>query len=248
MKTKLLFLTLLFTITFCFSQNAILIKGKVQCDDFALQDVEVINLRSKKITKTDTNGQFSILAKANDTLMFVSKKYLYKIIGIKKEDLINNNLAFNLTRKPEELEEVVVKSKIESLHFGFNQEEADAVKIQKEAKNPKPIGVYDGTITNGTDFIRIGKMIGKLFVNPKEKSKNKNSEIQFKEFVLSTNDEDQLEKTLHLNKKEILLFLDFCDADPKSKTVLVNSNPLKLWDFLLEKNKEFKKLIAQELK
>ena len=47
---------------------------------------------------------------------------------------------------------------------------------------------------------------------------------------------------------EVALFLEFCDTDPKSKTILENTNPLKLMDFLITKNIEFKKLPSAEKK
>jgi hypothetical protein len=78
LKEKLLFVTLLFTIIFCFSQNYIPIEWKVLFDDFLIRGVEVLNLTSKKITTTNVHGKFRILAAANDTLHFISKIYEYK--------------------------------------------------------------------------------------------------------------------------------------------------------------------------
>ena len=51
-----------------------------------------------------------------------------------------------------------------------------------------------------------------------------------------------------LKPEGVALFLEFCDADPKSKNILDNNNPLSLMDFILTKNEEFKKLAETEKK
>lgn len=247
MKAKLLFTTLVFSVSFCFSQTNKAIKGKVLCEDFPLQGIEVLNLNSKKITKTDKNGDFSILIAPQDSLMFISKEYVYKKICAKKEDL-NAPVTINLTRKPEQLDEVVVIKKTAFPKMKINNDLLNQMRIEKEAQNPKAIGVPDGSITYAPDFIKIGKKILDLFTKPKEKSSKPTSEIKFKEYALSTNDADLFKKTLHLKPEEIALFLEFCDADPKSKEVIINPNPLKMMNFLLEKNIEFKKLATHENK
>jgi hypothetical protein len=69
-------------------------------------------------------------------------------------------------------------------------------------------------------------------------------ELEFKKIASATCNQDFFDKTLQIKPDEIALFLEFCDADPKSKTILENTNPLKVMDFLFAKNVEFKKLQA----
>ena len=89
--------------------------------------------------------------------------------------------------------------------------------------------------------MRIGGMILDLFIKKKEYKKEIVSKIKFKELVKTNYTETFFVNTLKLKPEEVALFLEFCDADPKSKTVLENTNPLKLMDFLFAKNVEFKK-------
>lgn len=242
MKAKLLIAFLIFVFQFGFSQTEKHLQAKILYETFPLQGVEVLNLASKKTTITDSNGQFSILAKNKDTLMFVSKNYEYKKFIVKKEDLDNNDLSISLIKKPEQLEEVTVIQKKALPHIGFNQEYADKSSIEKAAKSPKPIGVYDGTLVNSPDLMRIGGMLLGLFVKQKETNKNKTPELEFKKIATETCNQDYFNKSLKLKPEEVPLFLEFCDADPKSKTILANTNPLVLMDFLLAKSIEFKKL------
>ncbi len=167
-------------------------------------------------------------------LVFISKKYDYKRVLLDKEFLDKNSFIILLTQKPEELEEVVVVTKTAFPKIKFDKNIASQLNIEKAAKNPKPYGVYDGTIENG-----IGMIIN-LSGNRK-----KTKEIKFKELATASCTQDYFNKTLQLKPDEAALFLEFCDADPKSKTILENnSNPLTLMDFLFSKNEEFKKLTS----
>jgi len=246
MKAKILPITLFFTFLFCFSQTEKPIKGIVLCDDVPVQGIEVVNLVSEKTSITNSNGEFSIVAKAEDILVFVSKKYYYKRFFLEKEDVKKNNIKIKLTQKPEELEEVVItKASIDSKGL-FSQEVADEIKLEKGKYRNRQIN--DGTIENGADLMRIGGMILDLFIKKKEMKKEPDSKIEFKELATTNYEETFFTNTLKLKPEEVALFLEFCDADPKSKTILDNNNPLSLMDFILTKNEEFKKLSNSEKK
>jgi hypothetical protein len=244
MKNKPFVILFLFLFQFSFSQTEKLIQGRVLCDDFPVQGIEIVNLVTEKTTTTDTNGRFSILVKVEDMLVFISEKYDYKRLFLDKEFLDKNNFTILLTRKPEQLEEVVVtKVSLNSQGF-FSQEVADEIKLEKGKYRNRTI--YDGTIENGADLKRIGGMILDLFIKKREDNKESISIIGFKELTKTNYPETFFTDTLKLKPEEVALFLEFCDADPKSKIVLENVNSLNLMDFLFEKNIEFKKLIVLE--
>ena len=246
MKIKLSICFLILVCQFGLSQTFKLIQGRVLYGDFPLQGIEIVNLVTEKSTKTDINGRFSISVKAEDILVFVSEKYDYKRLLLDKEFLDKNNFTILLNRKPEQLEEVVViKAPFNSKGL-FSQEAADEIKLEKGKYRNR--NVYDGTIENGSDLMRIGGMILDLFIKKKEKKKKAISKIEFKELAKTNYPETFFINTLKLKPEEVALFLEFCDADPKSKTVLENANPLKLMDFLFIKNIEFRKMIAIENK
>lgn len=237
MKIKLPVFFLFLLCQFGFSQTEKLIQAKVISEDFPLQGIEVLNLASKRTTISDSNGKFSIMAKAKDTLMFVSKNYEYKRYVLKKEDLEKVNLIISLTRKPEQLEEIVIISKINFPKIKFDKNIANQLKLEKEANHPKPFGVYDGTIPNG---------FGMTINLPS--GRKKIHQIDFKELMKKNYNDSFYIETLKLKPEKIGLFIEFCDADPKSKTVLENTNPLKLMDFLISKKIEFNKILALENK
>jgi len=137
----------------------------------------------------------------------------------------------------EQLEEIIVISKINFPKIKFDKNIASQLTIEKAAKNPKPYGVYDGTIENG---------MGMTINLPS--GRKKIHEIEFKELMKKSYNDSFYIQTLKLKPEEIGLFIEFCDADPKSKTVLKNTNPLKSMDFLMSKKIEFKKMLTSENK
>lgn len=208
MKVKLLILSLFIVFQFAYSQNEKPRKGKVTSEDLPVHGAEILNLRSKKTTITDANGDFSILAKAKDTLMFIAKNYQYTKLILEKDNDEKTNLLILLVQQPEELEEVIVISKIAFPKIKFEKNIASQLTIEKAAINRKPTGVYDGTIENGMGIII-----------PLGSDRKEIHQIDFKELVKKNNDEIYYIEILKLKPEELDLFFEFCDADPKSKKV-----------------------------
>jgi hypothetical protein len=235
---------LFFVLQSSFSQTEKLIHGKVLHEQFPVGKVEVANFNSKKTTITNAAGEFSILVKAGDALLFISKNHDIKKIVVDQKTIDQNNLIISLILKPEQLEEVVI-TKMPSIKLstdkGYEQGKLDKYALEKSARSLKT-GVYNGTIENGMDFMRIGGMILNLFRKEKEKVTPGPPKIEFIALAKSSCDQLFYIETLKLKPDEIPLFLQFCDADPKSKTLIENHNILSMMDFLSSKNIEFKKL------
>jgi hypothetical protein len=246
MKVKLLLVFSLVVYQFSFSQTEKLLKGVVSSENFLLKNVDVINKTSKISTTTDEKGEFIIQAKANDSLYFYAKEFYLKKIKLTSDQMDQNNLVVLMFKIPEELEEVVIRTVATSGiswegDKKYKQDKRDELAVEKVGNRIKT-GIYDGAIENSPDFGRIGGMILGLFRKEKEKPKEKVPDIEFATLAKNTCDEKFYIETLKLKPDEIDLFLQFCDADPKSKIVVSSSNELSMMDFLMVKNAEFKKL------
>lgn len=239
MKYNILLGFLVLSFQLGYSQTEKRIKASVINNDFALQGIEVVNLNNKNVTITNNEGLFSILAKAGDQLMFISKKYEYKTITLQEVNFLNTDFVIHLIKKPEELGEVVI-TKFNAPKFKIDKASFNQAYIERLARTPKVIGVYDGQIENGANIIAILSMGWRLFVKPHKKTIE--SQIHFKDLTKNKLKEDFFTKELKLKTDQIALFLEFCDADPKSKNIIENPNVLSLMDFLFAKNEEFKKL------
>ncbi|MET0945400.1 MAG: hypothetical protein ABWY22_08320 [Flavobacterium sp.] len=234
MKVKLLTTISFFTYQLSISQTEKLLQGKVISQELILKNVEVINKTAHTSTRTNDLGEFSIAAKVQDSLFFISKDYFISGLKVTHQNIESSNLVVNLILKPEELNEVVV-SNINFKPIQLTSQEIEEIKLN----SGKPTGF--GTITNGIDFIHIGKKIYALLAKEKE-IKPKSPEIDFKKLVATSVPPDFFTKQLSLKPEEKELFIEFCDADPKSKLLLEQPNVLATMDFLYAKNDEFKKL------
>lgn len=239
MKAKLLTTISFFTYQLSISQTEKLLYGKVISNNYPLNKVEVINKTAKTSTRTNELGEFSILTKEQDSLLFFSKDYLFIRLKLTLKDLEKSYLIIEMNQKAEELENVVVSrsvfNKTDLKKIANNREEINKIKIRKQFDDvTTKVTVYDGKIKNA---ININYPI---FDKPKKKIEPRDD--RFKKLAIVSCPSDFFIKNLKINPEEKEIFLNFCNADPKSKILLEKSNDLELIDFLYAKNEEFKKL------
>ena len=228
-----------------FSQTDKLISGKVLHEQFPVGKVDVINKTTQKSTTTDAKGEFALLVKVNDSIVFYSKEYYLKRLKLSPNDIETNNISVSMVKKPEELEEIIIRQTANidfKLDIKWEQVKRDEITAERTENRLKTPGVYDGVIDKGLNLVRIGETILDLFKKEKEKVKKSLPKIEFIALAKSSCDPQFYIETLKLKPDEIPLFLQFCDADPKSKTLIENHNILSMMDFLSTKNIEFKKL------
>ena len=243
MKVKLLVALFFLVLYSGYSQSEKLISGKITSENFTLQSVDVINKNTQKSTTTNAQGLFSIDSKLGDTLIFYKKDYFLKEIKLTINNFSSSLISVQLTKRAEELDEVIIKKavaidwKLDTNYEKIKRDELAADKAERRLKNTR---IDDLTIDKGLDIARIGKTLFNLLV--KENPTEKVVEVNFKEVALNICEEKFFTQTLKLKPSEIELFLQFCDADPRSKSVLKEVNVLSMMDFLMTKNIEFKKL------
>lgn len=122
----------------------------------------------------------------------------------------------------------------------YEQGKLDKLASKKAAKTLKNSGVYQGTIENGMDLMRIESMVLDLFAKKKSPFKKLFQKFNLKYLQKETCNKKFDLQTLKLKPKQIEVFLEFCDADPKSKTVAESNNALSVMNFWFAKNIEFK--------
>lgn len=237
--TSLFFLLISFT---GFSQTEQLISGKVSYQDTYQKSIDVINFNTKKITQTNALGAFSIEAKVNDVLIFMSDDFVDQKYKLTAEDFQKKVLIITLIEKPIPLEEVEIQQVKQIKVAAVSYNDTKMTKIQKDAARPKVDGVYTGEMINGVDFVQLGKMVGKLFKSNKPKAKKEAETVPFKQYAEANFQPSFFSKTLKLKPEETSRFLEYCQNDPKSKTVIESNDELTVLEFLLTKKGEFDKL------
>lgn len=224
----------------CFSQK--LIHGKVSYQDSFQKNVDVINFDTKKMTQTNTLGEFDIEAKVNDVLVFMSEDFADQKYTLTLKDFEKSAILIKLIEKPVPLDEVEIRQikaiKIDATSYnGIKMAE-----LERQQSNPVNKDIYTGEIPMGMDFIQIGKMVGKLFKSKKPKEKKQEQTMGFKEYAKTNFNESFFSKTLKLKPEETSRFLEFCQSDPKSKIAIESNDELTILEFLLVKKEGFDKL------
>lgn len=236
MRVKLLTTISFLTYQLSISQTEKVLNGKVLSQNVLLPNVEVINKTAKISTKTNALGEFSILVRPKDSLLFFSKNYFFTRLRVKQQNIDQNNIVINMILKPEELDEIVITT-IKLPHVGVADENSTIIPrgpVTNQFMN-------NGTITNGADLMEIFN----LFRKKGKKDKFKFNELDFKKLAEATVPLDFFTNDLKLKPEEKELFLQFCDADPQAKILVQQKNLLFTMDFLTTKNKEFKKLNSE---
>lgn len=105
-RIKFLLFFLLFS-AIAFSQEK-MIQGKITSDGNPVEGIDIVNLVNEKSAKSNANGEFQILAKADDLLVFSSQRFEYKRRIIEQSDLKSTSIAIQMTPKPGQLDEVVI--------------------------------------------------------------------------------------------------------------------------------------------
>lgn len=110
MKSKIIFFVLGLFGQITFGQTAVekLIHGKIIVESGGVAGVNIVNLVNEKNTISDGNGEFFILVKADDLLVFSSVNLEYHRRIIEEEDMKPAVLIIKMTAKITELKEVIV--------------------------------------------------------------------------------------------------------------------------------------------
>lgn len=236
MKANLFIVLFLVAVQTGYCQMEKLLKGKVVSDNFALEGIEVINKTNQKITVTDNQGLFSIEAKEGDQLFFFGKEYTSTSTTVSQNALENHNFRISLSKKPIEIDEIVIEKGRSVWTKSELQRILDVQYFDDGQSSPKNKLIYNGQ-THGIDFAQIGRRILKSL----KKNRKQASSIPFKDYITAKFNQNFFLETLELKPDEIHLYLEFCEADPKSQSIIDSDDNFTVMDFLIAKKMEFKK-------
>ncbi|WP_016989955.1 hypothetical protein [Flavobacterium sp. ACAM 123] len=246
MKNKIGILILCLFCQFCFGQieSRKTLKGQVRNDLAPVENVIVFDANSKTGAIVNEYGFFTVLAKVNDTLVFSSLTFKSKKVVLKEEDFITPQFIVTLEVFTNELKEVLIAAKKElSPILGESQKYVDLMYFGDQKSALKNAAMpRNGSIEYGTNFVRIYNDVLKILRKNNPEKVDFYKETSFSELVLKRINYSFFSNTLNLKDDEIKLFLVFCENDSKSRTLMQPSAEFQLMDFLITKNKEYKKI------
>ena len=214
-------LLLLFTVLLFFQSvfSQTLLKGKVISDASNLDGIHVINLTNEKSTMTEKGGFFSILAKANDTLMFSGMQIKGLQIILKQSDFSESLFFMRLKQQITMLDEVYIKdySEINAFSLGIipfgtktyspaQRRLRTAGKFEWYSPLLIPVG---GMSVDGL----INKISGRTAMLKKELEVEKKETLQAK--IYNLYDDDFFVKTLKIPAEYVKGFQIYVIDDPR---------------------------------
>ena len=223
-----------------------IINGKVYDNESTLKSIKVINVTQNMVTNTDDKGHFAIHATIHDSLAISSLFHHTKKIKITQEHFIGV-IVFELKKKINELDEVLLSNQLKNKPFKpieYNENLGFSI-AEDMKKNPH---LYEPRPTNqGIDFIKLGRLIAKLFKSKKPKeSPIINASYKHYDSLFSKGlffNEKLLSNDLNIPKSYRNLFFDYCDAKNLNEKLLSKENRFILLDSLVKFSNEFLKVI-----
>ena len=241
------FLVLFFQL--CFSQNQKSLHGRIVCDQNPVQGIQIINLVTEKSSVSDANGDFDILVKPEDMLVFTSNNYEYKRKFLEKADVELNVLKIELVKKPEELKEIVIAQKLDAVKLGILQKPAKeytpAERKLKVATSLDPTfsaGTMSGGAMSLDPFLnwlsgRTKKLKAELSIERKEMLLKKVSDLY---------EDNYYEEKLKISKEYIKAFQYYVIYDNNLISNLKSKNKTLINFRLIALALEFNKLLNNE--
>ncbi|WP_420602517.1 hypothetical protein [Flagellimonas sp.] len=214
------------------------LRGKVLYRGGNVPNENVINATSESATITNDNGEFMILVKEGDQLVFTAVNYQLEVVPITQEILDKNRLVVEVTEKITELEGVIVTPEnqekflqVKNEDFkGFEYEIDRGTEVENIAESRTVRGMRDGI-----NFVNIFKA---LFKTKRESGEDKKP-LKVSEVLRQVYDDEFFVVDLKLPQDKIDAFLYYCDDKVPSQTLLRKENEFQLIDFLVTHSKTY---------
>ena len=222
MFKKILFLIFIFQ--FGFSQERQLIKGKVIYRNIDVPSANVVNNTSQNTTITNENGEFEILARVNDEIIFSSVQYIIRTVRVSEEIMKNKRLIVQINQRVRELDEVVITPDDTQKFLDLKEEQFKGFDyIDDKSTRIQNVLTDDRQIVNGLNFVNIFNL----------------SPSEVLPYIL---DDNFFSDVLDLESFETSDFLYKLDSDQKLKSLIIEKNQFLVIDYLLKEVEIYKAL------
>lgn len=240
MRTNNTFLLLLFflcQITFGQTGDEKLIHGKIIAESGNIEGVTIINLVNEKSTVSDNKGDFFILAKADDLLVFSSVNLEFFRRIIEENDLKSDVLIIKMTSKTTELKEVIVNKhpEINAVSLGISPK---GVKHYTPAERK----LYTANSTPVDALLNL--MSGRTAMLKKELEVENKERLLAKIGVLF--EDDYYIKTLKIPANYIKGFQYFCVENPNFVIALKSKNKTMTKFLIVPLAEKYNEIISDE--
>lgn len=259
MKNNLIFFVLLISgLAFSQKNPREILNGQVISDSLQTDNITVKNLSTNTGTITDSKGNFSIYARATDTLFFTSLSFRDVKLILNESHFTVEKIVVKLDTDVNVMEELVMTNltgnlaadskrvKIKNYTPSFNSGEIirkmnNEIRPPKESDLPNTALPQNMSSLTGVNFKKLYQQLAK----PKPKKYNPPvKDVTPKTFQYIVRQRYAVEfftESLSIPADEIGLFLSYCDRDSETEGLLHHSRQLELTDYLVSKSAEYLK-------
>lgn len=235
----------LLMVTFVFGQTRNPIKGKLLYKNTNVVAANVVNNTDQTNTITNEDGEFEIDVAVGDEVIFSSLQFQIRSVVITEEIIRKNRLVVSVNENINELKEVVVTSEDIEKFLDLKEEEFKGFDYDRDKSSKINNQLTDDRlVTNGIDFVNIAKLIGKAFAG---KTKEEQMTMKPSQILPYVFDSVFFEKDLNLEKDQVVGYLEYIDSQMKSSQLLKQTKQFELIDYLINKSKEYKEVLTQEI-
>ena len=254
-KTKLLFSLVASLFAFLLQAQRSEIKGKLIASD-DVEGIHILNKTASKFTISNDKGEFTIVAKATDTLFISSLVYENKEIIITEAQENSNSIEIKLEEKVNELDKVVV-GKILTGSLQSDLENSDAkteinfydLGIPGNTKLPLTQNEKKLHDADGGSWGHIGLGFGVNFHKLLNKISGRTKKLKD---IVELDDRDKCINRLRIDYESILFENDtlaknlrneyflFSQEDENFLSLCKEDNDIKLLEFLQQKLKAYR--------
>jgi hypothetical protein len=242
---KLSFFLFLVLFQVSYSQTTIekLIHGKISVTSGSVEGVNIVNLVNEKSTVSDNNGEFFILAKADDLLVFSSVNLEYHRRSVEPEDLKADVVVIKMLSKTTELKEVIVNKhpEINAVSLGISPK-----GIKKYTPAERKLATASSSRLNPMGLDPLLNAI-----SGRTKMLKKELEVEKKERLLAImaalyQDNDYFVQTLKIPIDYIKGFQYYCIEDKLFGEALKTKNKTKIEFLIVPLATKFNKILSEE--
>ena len=242
MNYKVLLFLGIFILTFSgYSQNT---SGKVYAGDKRVPGVLVENRTQNRSMVTTDEGDFSIAARINDSLIF-SAPFMETQIFIIEPFQLEKRWVVELNEKLNELDEVRLTEAPKEKKFSQEEYTAEVNTLIQNDIKQNPQKYRPQYTSNGVDFIMLAKRFMGLFKKDPSKQQMEYSPITYEQYQELFNTSDYFDQQFLTRQLEIEpyyqnLFFEYCDAMQLKGELLLPEHQLDLLDALMKLSANFK--------
>lgn len=246
-----------FTSTLCAQDKPVTITGLVLASG-DVDGIHVINKSSNTFATTGTQGDFSILAKINDTLVFSSIKYKILAFKISPETILEQKMIVQLEDQVNVLDEVIV-GKVLSGNLNMDVQNTEINKpidfydvgipgYKGKPKTQNERRLYEADAGKMIPYVGLGMAVNfhKLMNAITGRTKMLKERVRLESndvlmYQMKAQFSDDLFSTYPLNESLRMEFFYYCSEDEYFEARCKDKSDLEIFEFLKEKILSYKK-------